>query len=384
MAWPIISLILTLPILAGIYHRNHELSWGASVTAYVAVLYALGVFAFTQYPIPANPTRFCATHHYGPQLNLWLFIPQLLHGGLFDVLQLACNVVFFIPMGFMLQRWAKWPWWISILFAFGCSVFIETTQLTGLWGIYPCAYRHFDVDDMLTNTTGAVIGYALGALYTHFVPQHAHRTVGLVRQPGLVHRTVSFVIDMLITGIVYAMLAMFWMWLFTRMVVPLNDGTFMLLHQRVGIRLMQLGVWLCGAVAFLVFELVIPARHGGRTLGGMYTHMTVETKLRHGMKRVMFYLVRTAIRGAMFMLAIMFKTFVFWIMAFLLVFWIVARHMPWDYIPADTGRARSRGGSRGELRDGRHDNHAASVSNTAGGDVREHAREHADTGVIER
>lgn len=38
---------------------------------------------------------------------------------------------------------------------------IETTQLTGVWGIYPCAYRVFDVDDLLMNTLGAVLRSAL-------------------------------------------------------------------------------------------------------------------------------------------------------------------------------------------------------------------------------
>ncbi|OFE15721.1 hypothetical protein BA895_21635 [Humibacillus sp. DSM 29435] len=43
------------------------------------------------------------------------------------------------------------------------SLLIETTQGTGIFGLYPCPYRLADVDDLLTNTLGAVIGWCIGA-----------------------------------------------------------------------------------------------------------------------------------------------------------------------------------------------------------------------------
>lgn len=45
------------------------------------------------------------------------------------------------------------------------SLLIETTQLTGFWGYFPCAYRIFDVDDLMTNTTGALLGATLAAIW---------------------------------------------------------------------------------------------------------------------------------------------------------------------------------------------------------------------------
>ena len=42
---------------------------------------------------------------------------------------------------------------------------IEVTRATGVWGVYPCAYRRFDVDDLLTNTLGAFLGAVLSAPY---------------------------------------------------------------------------------------------------------------------------------------------------------------------------------------------------------------------------
>ncbi len=51
----------------------------------------------------------------------------------------------------------------AVFFGFGLSLACELTQLTGIWGIYPCAYRAFNVDDLLLNTLGCVSGAALFA-----------------------------------------------------------------------------------------------------------------------------------------------------------------------------------------------------------------------------
>ena len=48
-----------------------------------------------------------------------------------------------------------------MLGGFGLSLTVELTQLTGLWGLYPCPYRQFDVDDLILNTTGVALGFAV-------------------------------------------------------------------------------------------------------------------------------------------------------------------------------------------------------------------------------
>ncbi len=331
--WPIISLVLTLPILAFIYHRNHVLSWGSTVTAYVSVLYGVGLLTFTQYPMPDDPTLYCFTHHKPPQLNIFAFIPQILYGGMNDILQLLLNVMFFLPMGFMLYRWAKWRWWIAIPFAFGCSVFIETTQLTGVWGLYPCAYRQFDVDDMLTNTLGGALGYGIGAIYTKFVPQRITATPGTVTQPGFIHRMVSLIIDYLFCFITYLVCSYGFIWAFFECARNNLDGTYSLGPLLVDLSITRKGAIGVAIVAFLIFEVWIPAAHRGRSLGAMYTHMTFETKERHGWTRVLFYVIRSIIMGALFVLAMIGNHWFWTVWLFLLVFYIFARKMPWDYVP---------------------------------------------------
>lgn len=51
------------------------------------------------------------------------------------------------------------------------SLLIETTQYTGLWGIYDCGYRAADVDDLLTNTAGALVGALVAPIVAGWIPR---------------------------------------------------------------------------------------------------------------------------------------------------------------------------------------------------------------------
>ena len=54
MLWPVISAMLTLPILAYLYHRDGRLRMGSVLTTYLAVLYLLGIGCFTLWPLPTG------------------------------------------------------------------------------------------------------------------------------------------------------------------------------------------------------------------------------------------------------------------------------------------------------------------------------------------
>ena len=48
----------------------------------------------------------------------------------------------------------------------GLTLAAELSQITGLWGVYPCPYRKFDVDDILLNVGGVVLGFLIGRWLT--------------------------------------------------------------------------------------------------------------------------------------------------------------------------------------------------------------------------
>lgn len=64
------------------------------------------------------------------------------------------NIFLFIPLGFLCPFISKSYQSIKNTFLIGCglSLFIEITQLFTLW-------RATDIDDLITNTVGALVGY---------------------------------------------------------------------------------------------------------------------------------------------------------------------------------------------------------------------------------
>lgn len=73
-------------------------------------------------------------------------------------LQVAFNVVFFMPLGVVVRVLARRGSAVATGVGLLTSVAIETTQFTGVWGTFTCAYRSFDGDDLLLNTFGALLG----------------------------------------------------------------------------------------------------------------------------------------------------------------------------------------------------------------------------------
>lgn len=77
----------------------------------------------------------------------------------FDVVSYLLNIVLFVPLGFLLPLiWEREnnPWKI-LLAGVSFSLLIELSQLLNL--------RSTDIDDLLLNTLGAMIGFALMRLF---------------------------------------------------------------------------------------------------------------------------------------------------------------------------------------------------------------------------
>lgn len=58
----------------------------------------------------------------------------------------------------------------TMIASFCLSLFFELTQLSGLYFIYPRPYRLFDVNDLVTNTLGGIIGFVVTPLFTFMLP----------------------------------------------------------------------------------------------------------------------------------------------------------------------------------------------------------------------
>ena len=86
---------------------------------------------------------------FDPNISLIPFVNGILHS---DYL----NVVMFIPLGFFLPlMWRKYHnGFETIKFGFYLSLFIELSQLF-------TRFRATDINDLITNTIGAVVGWSI-------------------------------------------------------------------------------------------------------------------------------------------------------------------------------------------------------------------------------
>lgn len=122
---------------------------------YVAILLRLTVFRY----------GFGMYEHFSGKLNLELFtnyIPIIQEGHWFDFVYLFFgNIVWFIPWGLFFRAYLKQPTWISILSGTLLSVLIETLQ-------YIFAVGDAELDDVILNTAGAVLGNYIGSAFLRF------------------------------------------------------------------------------------------------------------------------------------------------------------------------------------------------------------------------
>lgn len=84
----------------------------------------------------------------------------------FSIINLFGNIGFFIPIGFFLPFISKKfsSFWLATLFGFSLSLLIEVWQL-----FLPA--RGTDIDDIILNTLGMVIGYFLFFLVSKVFPK---------------------------------------------------------------------------------------------------------------------------------------------------------------------------------------------------------------------
>ncbi len=318
--WPVFSAMLTLPILAYLYHRDGRLRFGSVVATYLAVLYVLGIGCFTLWPLPDGDAGPGITYGVPANFNPLNFIGDIQKDGLRAVFQLLFNVVFFVPLGFIAGRLLRMRFWPTVLVALGTSVLVETAQYTGLFGLYDFAYRCCDVDDVITNTLGGAVGWMLAAAFTMVMPQKME-AVDITEHPGFLRRCVALWIDLTIIqlGTLLVWLVISGGWQLATGALPQLSG---LDSQQTN----ELAAGVIAAVLFLVVEVVVPWRHDGSTPGGSFVRMTCESHPRTTGYRIAFYVART-----LTLAAALYVPFV--AVPFLLVFYLIARRMPYDYVP---------------------------------------------------
>lgn len=163
LAGAVVAVLVFVPYVALLYRRRGDAGPGRMLLGFGALVYALALLAYVLLPFPPDVPDFCARYGVGVGLRPLQFVDDiarepgsLLHNA--AALGVMFNVVLFVPLGALLRHLTGRGVVAVTVIGLAVSMLVELTQLTGIWGLYPCPYRLFDVDDLLTNTTGALLG----------------------------------------------------------------------------------------------------------------------------------------------------------------------------------------------------------------------------------
>ena len=152
----IIPFLITFVILKSLYKKKEmKITYRHFLLVLIFAIYLYGVFYFT-----AAGTIFDAKL-YGLNINAEQlnFIP--FSDTNIDIIAYLLNIILFIPLGFLLSYiWSNFNN-IKYIFISGVSfsLLIEISQLLN--------NRRTDIDDLLLNTLGTILGYIMFRLFSH-------------------------------------------------------------------------------------------------------------------------------------------------------------------------------------------------------------------------
>ncbi len=168
----VIQIFLLFPLLKYLKYKYKHISIYKVIIIYSFILYLLILYFLIIYPLPnidnikynkmmvrLIPLSFIKDFIRDNPLilnNPNTYIKALMDPSFYIVL---FNILMMIPLGIYLRYYFNCNFKKTTMITFLISLFFELTQLSGLYFIYPYPYRVFDVDDLILNTLGGVIGY---------------------------------------------------------------------------------------------------------------------------------------------------------------------------------------------------------------------------------
>lgn len=224
--FPVAAALIALPFLIHHYRKYGGMTFARFFLSYSFVLYALCAYFLVILPLP---TRESVAQMTGPSVQLLPFsffrdlsketgfqlsqpstyLPALLSN---FTLQFVFNIALLGPLGFYLRYYFRRRVLPAVLISLGVSLFFELTQLSGLYGYYPRAYRLFDVDDLLCNTLGGFLGYVVTGPLMKILPDRDkldEKSYQKGERVTFTRRCLSLFVDMIFVSLLYAVLSAF-------------------------------------------------------------------------------------------------------------------------------------------------------------------------------
>ena len=223
ITFPFIAFLITLPYVLKEYHKYGSVYWYRALIIYSFILYLLTAYFLVILPLPSREEVMALTTPT-TQLIPFNFITDFINNSGFVLNDFSTyitalkssqfivpvfNIILTIPFGAYLHYYFKFSFKRTVLWSFLLSLFFELTQVTGLYFIYPRGYRLFDVDDLILNTFGGLVGYFVGSLLLKFLPDREEiddTAKALGRKVSIIRRSLAYCLDWFIATIIFVII----------------------------------------------------------------------------------------------------------------------------------------------------------------------------------
>ena len=218
ISFPAIAIIFTIPYLIYNYKKYGSIMSLRLWIIYSFILYILITYCLIILPLPsAEKAQALRGHHL--QLNPLNFIFDIIKNTKIDLnhpksfltifnnwgfLTTIFNIFMTLPFGFYLRYYFQNNLKQVLIKSFLLSLFFELTQLSGLYFIYQGNYRLFDVDDLITNTLGGLLGFLLAGALVKFLPTRAEidqKSYDRSQKISLLRRFIAMFFDIVASAI---------------------------------------------------------------------------------------------------------------------------------------------------------------------------------------
>ena len=263
----IIGFITAIPWIIHNYRKYGFFSFWTSFIIFSFVFYALSAYFLVILPLPEVRDS-CGMLGYSAkkyQLIPFYFVYEILRESNIvwsqpstyinfvrhaSFLPAFFNVLILLPLGMYMRYFRGRTLSIKGMLGIGffVSLFFEVTQITGVYGIYTCPYRLFNVDDLILNTFGAVIGFVLAPIILSLFPskEDVLEKSNRIFEQGTVRpfpQAIAIFIDYIVIAII---------WFIMSFIFRENDP---IIHS------------LFIAIGLFILQVIVPVITKGSTLG---------------------------------------------------------------------------------------------------------------------
>ena len=264
VVFPLIALLFSIPFVLHQYHKYGSINPFRVLIVYSFILYLITIYFLVILPLPNKEEVI-----YKPNMIKLIpfgFINDFIRESSFVInepttylkaIKEPCfytvifNIFMTIPFGMYLRYYFKCNFKKTLFISFILSLFFELTQLTGLYGLYPYPYRVFDVDDLIMNTLGGIIGYFIMGFVDNFLPTREKIDEDSLEAGEVVsgfRRITMFSLDCFLYILIFTFISLF----ISNKYIPL--------------------------IVFVIYFIIYPYFKNGQTLGSKFLNVRLEFK----------------------------------------------------------------------------------------------------------